>query len=175
MALKQLPATTSEIVVKVHDMVKRNRRVKVRGLSEAMSISAGRVYVLIFIAYLLTPQQRQIHSQTSSDPLQVWSTGSISIFCDYDWKFNSPLNKTANSKSSAGKVMASIFSNSKGIILSDYFEKGKKLLGNIMRHFWRDWRQWLQKNALEWTENSAKIDWTNISFQILPHSTLFAL
>ena len=52
------------------------------------------------------------------------------------WKYStSPSPKKAKVVSSAGKVMASIFWNAKGILFIDYLQRGKVSMENIMPNF----------------------------------------
>ena len=58
------------------------------------------------------------------------------------WKYStSPAPKKAKTVSSAGKVMASIFWDAKGIVLNDYLQKGKTIHGEYYAKLLRELRQ----------------------------------
>ncbi|XP_026828418.1 histone-lysine N-methyltransferase SETMAR-like [Ooceraea biroi] len=150
---RPVEATTPEIIDKIHDMVMGDRRVKIREIASAMGISSERVHNILhqhlgmkklfarWVPRLLTVDQKRnclfqrnprdfrrrfvivdetwIHHYTpeTKEQSKQWVASGESA------------PKKAKIVPSAGKVMATVFWDSQGIILIDYMEKGKTITG----------------------------------------------
>ena len=68
-------------------------------------------------------------------------------------------SKKAKTVPSAGKVMATIFWGSHGIILIDYHRREKLLQESIMPHYWIDSMPFERKSGLIWRKKSAFPPW----------------
>lgn len=155
-------ATMDDNIAEIHQIVLDNRRVKVREIAEAMSMSKERVcYVLNedlgmrklsarWVPRLLTLDQKRVRMNISKALLAQFRRNKPEfwrrlITVDETWVHHytpetkeqskqwiakgEPAPKKAKTVSSAGKVMASVFWDSRGIILIDYLEKGKTITG----------------------------------------------
>lgn len=151
--------TTPDIVDKVHDIVLKDRRLK---LSEIVKISKERVHFILtnelgmhklsarWVPRLLSAENKRIRhlcSQAGLDRFNQNRTDFLRRFITMDetwvhyytpetkeqskqWTHRgSPPPRKAKVVASAGKVMASIFWDSKGILLIDYLPKGKTISG----------------------------------------------
>lgn len=103
-----------------------------------------------WVPRLLTPEQKRNRMRTSADCLEVFKKNPTDflrrfVTMDETWIHHytpetkqqskqwtargEPASKKAKCVPSAGKVMASVFWNAKGILLIDYLEKGKTITG----------------------------------------------
>lgn len=155
-------ATSNDIVQKVHQLVLDDRRIKVREIAEAISISKERVcYILTqelnmrklaarWVPRLLKSDQKQVRMNISEVLLKRFKRNKSDflrrlITVDETWIHHftpetksqskqwtakdEPAPKKAKTVSSAGKVMATVFWDSRGVIFVDYLEKGKTITG----------------------------------------------
>lgn len=155
-------ATNQDIVQKVHRLVLNDRRIKVREIAEAVSISKERVcHILVehlnmrklaarWVPRLLNSDQKQVRMNISEVLLKRFKQNTSDflrrfITVDETWIHhftpetksqskqwtakNEPAPKKAKTVSSAGKVMATVFWDSRGVIFVDYLEKGKTITG----------------------------------------------
>lgn len=155
-------ATTDDNIAQVHQMVLENRRIKVREIAEAMSISKERVcHILIenlgmrkltarWVPRLLTLDQKRVRMNICKALLAQFRRNKSEfwrrlITVDETWIHHytpetktqskqwtlkgEPAPKKAKTVPSAGKVMATVFWDSRGVILIDYLEKGKTITG----------------------------------------------
>ncbi|XP_017794503.1 PREDICTED: uncharacterized protein LOC108576094 [Habropoda laboriosa] len=155
-------ATTEEIMIKVHNIVLQDRRLKVSEIARDVGISDERVHHILtkelgmkklsarWVPRLLTESLKHIRMQDSQDCLDRFkknTTDFIRRFVTTDetwihhytpeskeqseqWKRSgSPPPKKAKSILSAGKVMASIFWDAKGILLVNYLPRGRTITG----------------------------------------------
>lgn len=72
--------------------------------------------------------------------------------------------KKAQTVQSAGKVMATVFWDSQGIIFIDYLEKGKTITGNTTVNYWVDSTLHSRKNGLFRT--AKKCSFTTITHRL---------
>lgn len=151
-------ATTEEIVNKVHDIVLRDWWLKVSEIAKNVGILDERTYHILtkelgmkklsarWVQRLLTVDKKRIRIQISQDYLDCFKrnmTDFIQWFVTTDetwiphytpeskqWKHgDSPPPKKAKLVLSAGKVMALIFWDAKGILLIDYLPKNQTITG----------------------------------------------
>jgi histone-lysine N-methyltransferase SETMAR len=104
-----------------------------------------------WVPRLLTPEQKRIRMTTSAECLKIFKKDSTDflrrfVTMDETWIHHytpetkqqskqwtapgEPTPKKAKTVPSAGKVMASVFWDAKGILLIDYLEKGKTITGD---------------------------------------------
>ncbi|KAH0816471.1 hypothetical protein GEV33_006320 [Tenebrio molitor] len=125
-------ATTDEIVAKINNAVLNDRRLKVREIAEAVKISIDRVHHILheildlfkrnpaeFLRRFITVDETWIHHYTPETKQQSkqWIGAGESV------------PKKAKTVPSAGKVMATVFWDSRGVVLIDYLQKGKTITG----------------------------------------------
>ncbi|XP_030761217.1 protein GVQW3-like [Sitophilus oryzae] len=155
-------ATTDDNIVKVHQMVLDDRRIKVREIAEIMNISKERVCHILnqdlgmrklsarWVPRLLTLDQKRVRMNISNVMLAQFRHNKCEfwrrlITVDETWihhytpetKIQSkqctakgePAPKKAKTVISAGKVIATVFWDSHGVILIDYLQKGKTITG----------------------------------------------
>ncbi|XP_015432649.1 PREDICTED: histone-lysine N-methyltransferase SETMAR-like [Dufourea novaeangliae] len=210
-------ATTPEIVDKIHDMVLADRRIKVREIVEAVSISYERVVHILhnelglnklsarWVPHLLNSEQKRVRAQMSADSLEVFKRNPTDfkrrfVTMDETWihhytpetKIQSKqwighgesVPKKAKVIRSAGKVMASVFWDAKGILLIDYLQKGKTVTGQYygmlldkLKAAIRENRPGMAKkkvlfhhdNAPAHSSAIAQEKLSKLKFEILPH------
>ena len=131
--------TSQEIIDKIHDIVVNDRRLKVHEINETVYISVGRVWHVLHECLgmrKLLQDACRVCSQPITSGL-VWLRLSNVWACvrnknkksvkNVDWAWRICAVK-AKMVPSAGKVMATIFWDSRSIILIDYLQKGKTII-----------------------------------------------
>lgn len=151
---------TEEVVEKVHDMILKDRRTKVREVAESVGISYGTVFKILhdklgmrklsarWVPRLLTIDNKRIRLNCSKASLELFNRNPDDflrrvVTVDETWIHHytpetkqqskewtlvgESAPKKAKSVQSAGKVMATVFWDAKGIILIDFLEKGKTI------------------------------------------------
>ena len=101
--------TTTELVNKIHKMVLDDRRLKVRESADLVGIS-----------------KTAVHGWNMDPSLHTWEEGTVKKWIER--RESAP--KKAKTVPSAGKVMASVFWDARGIIFIDYLQKGKRINGD---------------------------------------------
>lgn len=210
-------ATTDEIVDEIHDMVLKDRRIKIREIAEHVGISYERVQNIVtnvlgmmklsarWVPRLLTEEQKRVRHKTSAECLALFEADPenfLERFVTMDetwvhhyqpeskqqskqWKHHgSPPPRKAKTVPSAGKVMASFFWDSKGIIMVDYLSKGQTINGAYYANLLRQLRQAIKTkrrgkltkgvlfhhdNAPVHTAGIAMAEIHQCGFDLLPH------
>ncbi|XP_043258450.1 uncharacterized protein LOC122400837 [Colletes gigas] len=126
-------ATTEDNVKKIHDLVLADRRLKVREIAETVGISKDRVghilHEILGMRKLRNPKEFLRCFVTVDETWIHWYTPETK---EQSKQWTSPgecAPKKARTVLSAGKVMATVFWNSKGVIYIDYLVKGKTITG----------------------------------------------
>ncbi|XP_012063671.1 PREDICTED: histone-lysine N-methyltransferase SETMAR-like [Atta cephalotes] len=124
---RSVEITTLDIVKKIHGMIMENRRMKVREIAEAVGISTERVHNILheklhvkkLLLASIRVDETWIHHYTPETKQQSkqWIMSGESA------------PKKAKTVLSAGKMMATVFWDSQGIILIDYLQKDKTITG----------------------------------------------
>ena len=151
-------ATTDEIVTKIHNAVLHDRRLKVRELADIVNISIDRVHYILhdvlgmkklsarWVPRLLTVDQKRIRMNISQECLDLFKRNSAEFLRRFiTWiHYYTPETKQqskqwmgagesapkkAKTVPSAGKVMATVFWDSHGVVLIDYLEQGRTITG----------------------------------------------
>lgn len=158
-----------------------------------------------WVPRLLTPEQKRVRMQTSANCLALFQKNPTDftrrfVTMDETWIHHytpetkqqskqwtargEPAPKKARSAPSAGKVMASVFWDARGIILIDYLEKGKTITGEYyaaqlqkVRRAIAEKRPGLAKrkvlfhhdNAPAHSSRVAQAKLAELKFEILPH------
>jgi len=151
-------ATIPENITRVHDMVMADRRLTTRHIASVVGMTKVSAR---WVPKLLMADQKRVRFLTSRDNLCRFETDPddfVARFVTMDetwihhfqpetkiqskqWKHpESPAPKKAKSVPSAGKVMASVFWDSKGILLIDYLEKGQTINGRYYADLLRQLR-----------------------------------
>lgn len=159
---RPIEVVTQENVQKVYKMVMGDRRLKVREIAEALSLSYGTVFTILhenlemnklsarWVPRLLTPMQKQNRIEISEQCLALFRANPNEflrrfITTDETWihhytpetkeqskqwrEKGESAPKKAKTVLSAGKVMATVFWDARGIIFIDYLEHGKTITG----------------------------------------------
>lgn len=149
--------TTPEMIEKVHDIVLNDRKVKVREIVDILNISYERVHHILhehlhmkklsarWVPRSLTVDQKRNRVTTSEQSLAMLTRNPAEflrrfITVDETWiHYYTPESskqsgesrpKRPKTQQSAGKVLASVFWDAKGIIFIDYFEGGRTITGD---------------------------------------------
>lgn len=155
--------TTPETVAKIHDLVLKDRRLKLSEIASAVNISKERVSNIVtqelgmkklsarWVPRLLTLDQKRVRMQISQECLDRFNKNQTDfmrrfITTDETWvHYYTPETKMQSKQwtepgcsapkkamvvKSAGKVMASVFWDSKGILMIDYLPSGQTINGN---------------------------------------------
>ena len=156
---RSIEVTTQETIDKVHDSIMEDRRLKVRELANIVGISTERVHHILHekldmkklcARWVLTLDQKRKRENISNQNLTLFRRNPQDflrrfITVDETWihhytpetkqqskqwtKSGESAPKKAKTVLSAGKVMATVFWDSQGIILIDYLEKGRSITG----------------------------------------------
>uniref|UniRef100_A0A0K2SWW6 Histonelysine Nmethyltransferase SETMARlike [Hydra vulgaris] n=1 Tax=Lepeophtheirus salmonis TaxID=72036 RepID=A0A0K2SWW6_LEPSM len=152
---RPVEVTTPEIIDKIRDMVMDDGRVKVREIASAVIISNERVHHILhqhlemtklcarWVPRLLTLEQKRNRVKCCEDGLQLFQKNPQDfnrrfVTVDETWIHHythetkqqaESAPKKAKTVPSAGKIMATVFWDSQGIILIDYLEKDKTIAG----------------------------------------------
>ncbi|XP_063909864.1 histone-lysine N-methyltransferase SETMAR-like [Zophobas morio] len=141
---RPIKVTTEEMVNKIHDIVLADRQVKIREIAEIPNISTERVHNILqeklgirrlsarWVPRLLTVEQKRNCVTTSEHCLNMFKHNSKEFRRRYSKQGTLPgerAPKKAKTVFSAGKVMATVFWDSHGIIFIDYLENGKTITG----------------------------------------------
>ena len=209
--------TTTVMVAKIHDVVLKDRRLKVSEIANIVNISKERVYNILtqelhmkklsarWVPRLLTLDQKGVRMQLSQECLSRFKKNTADfvrrfVTTDETWvhyytpetklqskqwtESGSSAPKKAMVVKSAGKVMASVFWDAKGILLIDYLSKGKTINGeyyaNILDQLHQNIQQkrpglahkkiiFHQDNARPHTCNIAMSKISELNFDLLPH------
>lgn len=154
--------TTPQMVAKIHDMVIKDRRLKLSEIASTMGISKERVCNIVtqelgmkklsarWVPRLLSLEQKRLRVQLSQECLDCFQKDSADfvrrfITTDETWvhyytpetklqskQWTEPggsAPKKAMTMKSAGKIMASVFWDAKGILMVDYLPKGQTING----------------------------------------------
>ena len=117
--------TFQEMIDKIQDIVLNDRRLKVREINETVNISLGRVWHILHEC--LGMFQRNSKEFLRRSVIETWINYYTSETKNQSKMSTEP--KKAKTVPSAGKVMATIFWESHGIILIDCLQKGKIITG----------------------------------------------
>lgn len=155
---RPVEVSTPEMIDKIHDMVLSDRRIKVREIVEATGISKGTVGSILheklgmkkisarWVPRLLTLENKRNRVVDSQIILELFRRDPDEFLRRYitvdeiwihyytpetkqqskQWIFHGERARTVKS---AGKVMATVFWDARGIIFIDYLEKGKTITG----------------------------------------------
>jgi len=204
---------TPKTINKVHDMVLSDRQIKMREIAEATGISIERIHFILhnelnmkklstrWVPRLLTAEQKRVRMRTSANCLEVFKKNPLDfirrfVTMDEIWihhytpeskqwtKRGETAPKKAKVISSAGKVMASIFWDAKGILLIYYLEKGKVITGHYYEALLEKLKTAIAEkrpemvkkkmlfyhdNALMHSNIAVQQKFTELKFDILPH------
>ncbi|XP_025155966.1 histone-lysine N-methyltransferase SETMAR-like [Harpegnathos saltator] len=173
---RPVEATTPKIIDKIHNIVMNDRRIKVREIASAVGISTERAHNILhqhldmkklfsrWVPRLLTVDQKLNRVRCSKDGLQLFQQNPQDfrrrfVIVDTTWiHYYSPetkeriagaesVSKQAKTVFSSGKVMATVFWDSQGIILIDYMEKSKTITGGYYSSLLDHLKTELQKNV----------------------------
>jgi len=150
-------ATAEDNVTKINDLVLADRRLKIREIDETVGMSKDRVSHILheilgmrklsarWVPRLLTPQNKRNRETTSEQCLTLFKRNTKEflrrfVTVDETWihwytpetkeqlkQWTSP-GEPAQKKAKAGKIMATVFWDSQGVIY-DYLEKAKMVTG----------------------------------------------
>lgn len=153
-------AVTAENIKKIVEIVKKDRKVKVRELADIVKISRERVGFILhehlgmkklcarWVPRFLSDEQKKHRVELSERNLELLKRNPVDFFrrlvtMDETWihhytpesnrqsaewlEAGESRPKRPRTQQSAGKVLASIFWDAKGIIFIDYLEKGKTI------------------------------------------------
>ena len=140
---------SQEMIDRVERLVRNNCRIKVAELASECGISNGSVYTIIhehlgmskvsarWVPRNLNMQDRQQRVESSQELLEVYNANPEDFYThlvtnakkeSMQWKHpGSPPPKKFRTQPSASKVMATVFWDSKGIILIDYKPAGTSI------------------------------------------------
>jgi len=145
------PKHTPEIIDQIHELISEDRRISAKSVAEQLGISRERVESIIhedldmrklsakWVLKCLNVDQKRQRCQSSEQLLECFRRDpnyflsdaigdhgqNLVISLSMEWRHSSsPLPKIFRVKKSAGKVLASIFSDQDGILLIDYLPKG---------------------------------------------------
>lgn len=133
-------AVVSENITKIHEMILSDRKLKLREIAMELKISEGSVFTILrehlsmkklcskWVPRLLTPDQKKQRIFDSERCLELFKRDEQDFLRRYVTVNETWIHHyTPDSKTSAGKVMASVFWDVQGILFIDYFDKGKKI------------------------------------------------
>jgi len=143
-------AVVPENIKKVHKLVLKDRKMKLREIADTLTISEGSVFTILhenlrmrklfskWVPRLLTPDQKQQRIDDSERCLELFKRNKIDflnryVTMDKIWiHFYTPESATGESRpkrpknqKSAGKVMLSVFWDVNGILFIDFLDKDK--------------------------------------------------
>lgn len=210
--------TTTEMVSKIHDMVLKDRRLKLAEIANVVGISKERVFNIVtqelgmkklsarWVPRLLTLDQKRVRMQISQECLDRFMKNTTDfvrrfVTTDETWvhyytpetklqskQWTEPggsAPKKAKTFKSAGKVMASVFWDAKGILMIDYLPKGKTINGEYYANLLDQLRQNIhqkrpglarkkiifhQDNARPHTCVTAMAKINELKYDLLPHA-----
>ena len=202
---RPVEVTTPEIINKIHDMVLKDRRLKVRELAAATGISIGTVVSILheklgmrklsarWVPRLLSAENKRNRVVASEALLARINRNPVEFFrrfvtVDETWIHHytpetkeqskqwigtgEAAPKKAKTVKSAGKVMATVFWDARGIILIDYLEKDKTITGVYYASLLEQLKEEIKKNDHIWREKkffftTTTREFTHASFQWL--------